>query len=205
MKVNYQIEMEKIIKELEGRPRLLLHSCCAPCSSAVIERLAQSFELVIYYYNPNIEPEEEYIRRLHEQERLISNAGFAEGIELVCGEYDNAEFRRAVRGMEDAPEGGIRCRACIGLRMEKTAAEAARLGCEFFTTTLSVSPHKNAEYINEIGSKLEEKYGVRYLYSDFKKKEGYKRSIELSHEYGLYRQEYCGCLFAKPENGEVDK
>lgn len=204
MKINYQIEMEKIIKGLNSRPKLLLHSCCAPCSSAVIERLTENFELTIYYYNPNIEPESEYIKRLEEQKRLLSVADFAKGIKLISSEYDNDGFRSAVRGMEKEPEGGVRCRECIRIRMGSSALKALELECEFFTTTLSVSPHKNAEYINQIGRDLEEKYKVKYLYSDFKKKEGYKRSIVLSQTYGLYRQEYCGCLFAKKNTEEID-
>lgn len=204
MKINYQIEMEKIIKGLDCRPKLMLHSCCAPCSSAVIERLMKNFELIIYYYNPNIEPEDEYVKRLEEQKRLLLQASFAEGIKLISGEYDNDEFRRVVHGMENAPEGGIRCRECIRMRMESTALKALELGCEYFATTLSVSPHKNAEYINQIGRELEKKHKVKYLYSDFKKKEGYKRSIALSQMYDLYRQDYCGCLFAKDDTEEND-
>jgi len=204
MKMNYQLEMEKIINTIEGKPRLFLHSCCAPCSSAVIERLAEHFELIIYYYNPNIEPEQEYKKRFQEQKRLIEEAGFAKGILIVEGEYDNSRFRELARGMEDAPEGGVRCRECIRLRMEDTAARAKENGCEFFTTTLSVSPHKNAEYINQIGIELEKEYSVKYLFADFKKKDGYKRSIALSKEYDLYRQEYCGCLFGKTDVGGND-
>lgn len=197
MNINYQLEMEKMIKEIFGRPKLLLHSCCAPCSTAVIERLVEFFKVDVYYYNPNIEPKEEYLKRLEEQRRLIKQTAFAENIGLICGEYDNEEFRRTVIGMENEPEGGIRCVSCIKMRMEKTAQVAREMGYEYFTTTLSVSPHKNAKNINDIGMKLQEKYGVKYLFGDFKKKNGYRRSIELSNEYSLYRQDYCGCLFAK--------
>ncbi len=197
MSVNYQFEMEKMIKEISGHPKLLLHSCCAPCSTAVIERLAQIFDVDVYYYNPNIEPEEEYLTRLAEQRRLLEQTNFATNVGLICGEYDNMEFLRVVTGMENEPEGGARCASCIRLRMEKTAQAAQKNGYEYFTTTLSVSPHKNAKCINEIGKELADKYGVKYLFSDFKKKDGYRRSIELSNEYSLYRQDYCGCLFAK--------
>lgn len=200
VKKNYQLEMEKQISAMSGKPGLLLHSCCAPCSSSVMERLSEHFAITVLYYNPNIEPESEYAKRLDEQKRIIESAEFAGDIRLVCGEYDNSEFRRLVQGLEDEPEGGARCRVCIHMRMEECAKAAKKMGMEFFTTTLSVSPHKDAEYINSAGKQLEEKYGVTYLYADFKKKNGYKRSIELSEDYSLYRQNYCGCLFAKGED-----
>ena len=196
MKRNYQIEMEEEIARLCGRrPKLLLQSCCGPCSSAVLERLNEAFQLTVYYYNPNIEPEEEYLHRLSEQKRLLSLLPFR--AEFLPCEWENERFRAFAEGMENVPEGGERCHACFALRLEKTAQAAKEGGFEYFTTTLSVSPHKDAEAVNRIGLAAGEKYGVKYLISDFKKKNGYLRSLQLSKEYGLYRQDYCGCLFSK--------
>lgn len=191
---NYDKRMEAVIASLTGRPRLLLHSCCGPCSSAVIERLAPHFELTVYYYNPNIQPEEEYRRRLMTQRQLVEALG---GAVLVEGDYDPDAFLAAVRGLEAEPEGGDRCTACFRLRLEATARRAAEGGFDFFCTTLSVSPHKDAARLNAIAEELAAAYGVRALPADFKKREGYKRSLELSKEHGLYRQDYCGCLFSK--------
>lgn len=191
---NYDKRMQAVIAALgEKRPRLLLHSCCGPCSSAVIERLAPHFDLTVYYYNPNIAPEEEYRRRLAVQRELVEKLGRAV---LVEGEYEPAVFLAAVRGLEGEPEGGARCTECFRLRLEATARRAAEGGFDYFCTTLTVSPHKDAARINAISEALAEHYGVAALPADFKKREGYKRSIELSRQYGLYRQNYCGCPFS---------
>lgn len=196
MKRNYQLEMEEEIRRLAGRrPRLLLHSCCGPCSSAVLERLNDAFDLTVLYYNPNIEPEEEYRLRLSEQRRLLTLLPFRAA--FVPCEWENERFRAFAEEMAHLPEGGERCRACFALRLEKTAQAARDGGFEYFTTTLSVSPHKDAEAVNRIGLAAGEKYGVKYLVADFKKKNGYLRSLELSKAYDLYRQDYCGCLFSK--------
>lgn len=196
-RINYQLEMEKVLAALpkEGKPRLLLHACCAPCSSAVLERLREHFEITILYYNPNIYPPKEYHRREQELERFLVDAGIA-GITLVEDTYDPADFYSAVKGLETEPERGGRCTVCYRLRMERAAAYAKEHGFDWFTTTLSISPVKDPVRINEIGQALEKQYGVRHLPSEFRKKNGYKRSLELSAEYGLYRQDYCGCEFS---------
>ena len=194
-KRNYQREMEAEIARLEGRrPTLLLHSCCGPCSSAVLERLTEHFRVTLLYYNPNIEPEEEYLHRLSEQKRLLEL--LPGEIPLLPCDYDNAAFEAFASAMADAPEGGERCLACFALRLDYTAAQAREHGFEYFTTTLSVSPHKNADNVNRIGEEAGKKHGVKYLFADFKKKNGYLRSLELSKEYGLYRQDYCGCRYS---------
>ena len=193
-KRNYQREMEAEIAQLGGRrPTLLLHSCCGPCSSAVLERLTEHFRVTVFYYNPNIEPEEEYLHRLAEQRRLLSLME----IPLLPCDYDHEAFGAFAPAMAGEPEGGERCRACFALRLDRTAQAAAREGFEYFTTTLSVSPHKNAELLNRIGEETGKRLGVRYLFADFKKKNGYLRSLQLSAEYALYRQNYCGCLYSK--------
>lgn len=193
---NYQREMEAEIEALMGsRPTLLLHSCCGPCSSAVIERLCQHFQVTVYYYNPNIEPEAEYRHRLAEQERLLKL--LPGDAQMLSCNYDHAAFAAFAEEMAQEPEGGKRCLRCFELRLRKTAQAAAEQGYAYFTTTLSVSPHKNAEILNQIGQAAGEKYGVKYLMADFKKKNGYLRSLQLSREYGLYRQDYCGCLYSK--------
>ena len=202
MKINYQLAMERELAEIarrEGRPRLLLHSCCAPCSSAVLERLTDWFDLTVFYYNPNIAPEEEFLRRAEEQRRLIAELPHAHEIQFRCGEYESEAFEALARGLEDMPEGGERCTRCFRLRLGKTAALAAREGFDYFTTTLSISPLKDAQRLNAIGGELAEQFGVAYLFSDFKKKNGYKRSCELSVQYDLYRQDYCGCRFSQME------
>lgn len=202
MKINYQLAMERELAEIarrEGRPRLLLHSCCAPCSSAVLERLTDWFDLTVFYYNPNIAPEEEFLRRAEEQRRLIAELPHAHEIQFRCGEYESEAFEALARGLEDMPEGGERCTRCFRLRLGKTAALAAREGFDYFTTTLSISPLKDAQRLNAIGGELAEQFGVAYLFSDFKKKNGYKRSCELSLQYELYRQDYCGCRFSQME------
>ena len=198
--VNYQKELEKLIEkeQKEGRvPRHFLHACCAPCSSYVLEYLSQYFSITVFFYNPNISPREEYEKRVAEIKRLIGEMEFKNPVELVEGEYEPQDFFAMAKGLEDVPEGGERCFRCYRMRMEETARLAAEGGYDYFTTTLSISPLKNAAKINEIGQELGEIYRVSHLPSDFKKKNGYKRSVELSHEYGLYRQNYCGCVFSK--------
>ncbi len=184
-KINYQLECEKEIKRNEGRlPRLLLHSCCAPCSSSVLEYLSHYFEA--------------------ELRRLVSEAEYPHPVTVTEGRYDSSEFFEIARGLEDLPEGGERCFRCYRLRLEESAKAAAEGGFEYFTTTLSVSPYKNAQKLNAIGLEYAAKYGVKYLCSDFKKKNGYRRSIELSAQYGLYRQNYCGCVFSKRSRSSAD-
>ena len=201
-KINYQKELDKVIEVLQrqGRvPRLLLHSCCAPCSSYVLEYLSRYFEITVFYYNPNIYPPEEFGKRVEEQKRLIAQLPAEHPISFLDGPYEPERFYEMAKGLEQVPEGGARCFKCYRLRLTETA-EMARAGkYDYFTTTLSISPLKNAEKLNEIGGQLAKDYGVDYLYSDFKKRNGYKRSTELSKEYGLYRQDYCGCVFSMRE------
>ena len=198
-KMNYQKELDKIIGLLDDNtaPRLLLHSCCAPCSSYTLEYLSQYFDITVYYFNPNISPEEEFEKRFAEQKRLIEALPAKHPVKLVKGDYDYAVFTEMAKGLEDVPEGGERCFKCYRLRLEAAAALAKAEGFDYFCTTLSISPLKNSQKINEIGYETAEKYGVKWLPSDFKKREGYKRSIELSREYGLYRQNFCGCAFSR--------
>ena len=198
-KINYQLKLEQILQGLEGTPRLLLHSCCAPCSSYVLEYLSQYFSITVFYYNPNIYPEEEFFKRIDEQKRLISEMPMKNPVSFIEKGYHSERFYEAVKGLEKIHEGGERCFACYRLRLEETAKLAAENGFDYFTTTLSISPYKNAFRLNEIGEELAEIYGIKHLNSDFKKKNGYKRSIELSHTYHLYRQDYCGCVFSKQE------
>lgn len=197
---NYQKEMDAVIRDLEesGKvPKLLLHSCCAPCSSYVLEYLSQHFEIMVYFYNPNIYPAEEYYKRVTEIERLVGQMNFKNPVRLVSGAYEPGEFYQAVKGFEKEAEGGSRCLRCFSLRLEE-AAKVCRAGNhDYFTTTLSISPLKNAAQLNEIGESIAKEYGIQYLPSDFKKRDGYKRSIQLSEEYGLYRQNYCGCVFSR--------
>ena len=201
---NYQKEMEKIVGEFSGEKKtLLLHSCCAPCSSAVLEKLQEIFEITVFFYNPNISLDAEYQKRIEEQRRLIEEfckKKPSHPIRIIEGEYQPQEFYAVAKGLETCPEGGERCFGCYRLRLEKTAKEAKMGGYDFFTTTLTISPLKNAVKLNEIGEELAETYGCRFLPSDFKKKEGYKRSIELSKEYELYRQDFCGCIYSKEES-----
>lgn len=196
-RINYQLEMEKVISRLPAgpKPRLLLHACCAPCSSAVLERLREHFSITILYYNPNIYPPQEYHRREQELERFLHDANMS-GISLIELPYDPQEFYTAVKGLENEPERGERCTVCYRLRMEQAARYAAAHGFDWFTTTLSISPVKDPVRINQIGQELAQQYGVPHLPSEFRKKSGYKRSLELSAEYGLYRQDYCGCVFS---------
>lgn len=203
-KRNFRLEQEKILQGIDENnpPKLLLHSCCAPCSSAVLEYLSQYLSITVFYYNPNIFPEEEFLHRIDEQKRLISELPVKNKISFVERGWHPDRFYEAVKGLEHIREGGERCFACYRLRLEESAKLAAELGYDYFTTTLSISPYKNAPKLNEIGEELAEKYGVKHLPSDFKKKNGYKRSVELSAEYGLYRQDYCGCVFSKKEREE---
>lgn len=201
-KVNYQKELEKVLNRLEKEqkvPALLIHSCCAPCSSYVLEYLSRYFRITVFYYNPNIYPESEYTKRILEQQNLIRRMEFKHPVSFLAGKYDKEKFYAMSEGMEDMKEGGARCMKCYELRLREAAEQARAGGFDYFTTTLSISPMKNAQKLNEIGVRLGKEYGVEYLVSDFKKKNGYKRSIELSREYGLYRQDYCGCVFSMRE------
>ncbi len=198
-KINYQKELEKLLAQLEAEqrvPSLLIHSCCAPCSSYVLEYLSEYFKITVFYYNPNIYPESEYTKRIAEQQKLIRDMEFRYPVSFLAGKYDKEKFYEMAAGMEDLKEGGARCMKCYELRLSEAAGQAAAGGFDYFTTTLSISPMKNAQKLNEIGLRVGEEYSVKYLVSDFKKKNGYKRSIELSKEYGLYRQDYCGCEFS---------
>ena len=201
-KINYQRELDKITENLSKTgetPVLLLHACCAPCSSYCLEYLSQHFKIYIYFYNPNISDKEEYLYRFNEEKRLISQMYFKNSVEIIKSEYESKYFFENVRGLEKEPEGGARCKKCFELRLEKTAQKAKEISADYFTTTLTISPLKNAQLLNDTGVKMADKYGIKWLYSDFKKKEGYKRSIELSKIYNLYRQDYCGCVFSKIE------
>lgn len=198
-KVNYQKVLEETIRQNEERgniPTLLLHSCCAPCSSYCLEYLSQFFKITVFYYNPNIYPEEEYQKRVKEQQWFIGQLQAKYPIGFREGNYDTERFYQMARGLEEVKEGGERCFLCYELRLREAAEKAKELQMDYFTTTLSISPLKNAEKLNEIGDRLAEEYGIAYLNSDFKKKNGYKRSVELSAEYGMYRQDYCGCVFS---------
>jgi len=207
MKINYEILMEQQLKEIEKtglKPKLLLHSCCAPCSSAILEFLQNYFDITVYFYNPNITFEEEYYKRLNEQREYHEKRGYS--IRVIEGNYDPKEdFFKQVKGLEDRREGGERCFKCYTLRMEATAQKAKELGFDYFSTVLSISPLKNAQWINEIGEELSEKYGIKFLNGDFKKKNRYLRSTEISREYELYRQDYCGCVFSKMEREAKEK
>lgn len=198
-KVNYQKELEKVLKKLgqeDKPPRLLLHSCCAPCSSYVLEYLSDYFEITVFYYNPNIYPESEYTKRVLEQQMLIGEMKVKHPVSFMAGIYEKEKFYQLAEGLEHVREGGERCFRCYELRLKETAKKAREGGFDYFTTTLSISPLKNAQKLNEIGTAVGKAAGVPYLVSDFKKKNGYKRSIELSEEYSLYRQDYCGCQFS---------
>ena len=199
-KINYSKKTESIIDELKREhimPSLLIHACCAPCSSACLEYLDQYFNITVFYYNPNISPKAEFDKRLAEEKRLLLSMPFEKGVGIIEGHYDYTEFLTISKGLEDCPEGGERCFKCYRLRLEETARLAKEKGFDYFCTTLTISPLKNAQKINQIGYETAEKYGVKWLPSDFKKKEGYKRSIELSRQYDLYRQNFCGCAFSK--------
>lgn len=205
--VNYQKKLDKILEDLSSAetaaaPTLFLHSCCAPCSSYVLEYLCRYFRITVFYYNPNISATEEYRKRVAEQKRLIGaynreEKGYPIGI--VEGDYEPQRFFEAARGYEACPEGGERCFRCFALRLRETAARAKAGGYDYFCTTLTISPLKNAAKLNEIGQALSQEYGIRWLPSDFKKRGGYQRSVELSAQYGLYRQNYCGCVYSRRE------
>ena len=200
--INYQLLLDKVIQENTAAgitPTLLLHSCCAPCSSYTLEYLSQYFSITVFYYNPNIYPAEEYDRRVAEQRRFISELPVKNKVSLIVADYDPQEFYTAVKGLEHIREGGERCFACYRLRLEAAAKLAKKLGFDYFTTTLSISPYKNSRKLGEIASELAGIYSVKSLPSDFKKREGFKRSVELSKQYGLYRQDYCGCIFSQRE------
>lgn len=194
--MNYQLKMEEMIANIPEGETLLLHACCAPCSSAVLERLGNHFTVKILYYNPNITNSLEYHKRLNELKRFVTNFKVKYKVEVIDGRYDPKEFFDIAKGLENEPERGKRCYKCYRLRLEETANMAEKLGIKYFTTTLSLSPYKNANWINEIGEELTNNYSSNFLYSDFKKKNGYKRSIELSKQYDLYRQDYCGCIYS---------
>lgn len=204
MKKNYQRELEQLLEgltsqitEMKDRNRLLLHSCCAPCSSYVLEYLSEYFQITVFYYNPNIYPDKEYEYRVEEQRGFIRKFKTKYPVTLETGAYEPERFYEIARGFENEKEGKERCFRCYELRMREAARLAKKGNYDFFTTTLSISPLKNADKLNEIGKKLEQEFEVRYLTSDFKKRDGYKRSVELSKQYGLYRQDYCGCVFSK--------
>lgn len=201
MKINYQRKMEEEIAAFGAgqRPRLLLQCCCAPCSSAVLEVLVPHFDVTIYFYNPNIHPKAEYEKRLAQLPKLFAGAEYGDAVKVLEAPYVPEDFFAAAKGLETEPEGGTRCTECFRLRLRETAKQAKALGFDYFTTTLTVSPHKNAAVLNEIGLSLGEEYGVKFLPSDFKKKEGYKESIRLSKAYDLYRQDYCGCVYSMRE------
>ena len=195
---NYQRELDAVIAAQEGKvPKLLLHACCAPCSSYCLEYLSQFFEITVLYYNPNISPREEYERRTAELERLVGEMSFAHPVKVIAGEYEPEKFYEAVRGLEKEPEGGERCTVCFRLRLSEALRAAEELGCDYVTTTLTISPLKDAPRLNAIGEELCAESKVAWLPSDFKKKGGYQRSIVLSREHELYRQDYCGCVFSK--------
>lgn len=205
-KINYQKQLDTLIDGLDGEtPTLLLHACCAPCSSYVLEYLSNYFKITLFYYNPNIFPEEEYRRRTEEAQRLIAELPVKNEVRFLEGQYDPEAFFSLAKGHETEPEGGARCMLCYELRLREAARAAKTGGFDYFTTTLSISPYKNAQKLNEIGAAMEREYGVKYLYSDFKKKNGYRRSVALSAEYGLYRQDYCGCVFSKTAREQLER
>ena len=206
-KINYQNQLDRIIENIspDNPPRLLLHSCCAPCSSYTLEYLSRYFDITVYYFNPNISPKQEFDKRFEEQKRLISQMPFKNRVALVEGDYNYDDFLEIAKGLENVREGGERCFRCYKMRLESTARLAKEQGFDYFCTTLSISPLKNSQKINELGFEIEEKYGVKWLPSDFKKREGYKRSIQLSREYSLYRQNFCGCVFSKNQQGESNE
>ena len=191
----YQLELEEL-ENLKEKKRILLHSCCAPCSSHVITFLTKYFDITILYYNPNISPKSEYDKRKEEQIRLIKEIDKINNIDIIDCDYDNDKYESLIKGYEECPERGERCTICFNLRIEKTAKMAKELNYDYFCSTLTVSPYKNSKLINEIGESLSKKYNIKWLYSDFKKDNGYKKSIDLSHKYNLYRQNYCGCKYS---------
>ncbi|MEG0250454.1 MAG: 5-formyltetrahydrofolate cyclo-ligase [Peptostreptococcus sp.] len=204
IKINYQKELEKLIKNIDENktPTLLLHSCCGPCSSYCLEYLSEYFEVTIFYYNPNIYPSEEYFYRVEEQKRIIDLTKSKNPIHMIEGKYDVERFYEMVKGLEDMPEGGKRCYKCYDMRLREAAKTGKENGFDYFTTTLSISPHKNSQVLNKIGEKIAEEYEIPHLPSDFKKNNGYKRSCEITKKYGMYRQDYCGCEFSQRESEE---
>lgn len=206
IKRNYQKELERVIEQNKDKlPKLLLHVCCAPCSSYCLEYLSEYFDITVFFYNPNISIKEEYEYRLAEEYRYISEKELSNPVKIIEGAYQPKDFFDAVKGLEKEPEGGRRCEKCFMLRLSESAKIAKEMGFDYFTTTLTISPLKNAPLLNDIGESLAEQYDISWLPSDFKKKEGYKRSIQLSHEFNLYRQNYCGCIFSKQEAENRDK
>ena len=202
MKKNYQLMLDRTIAEIEAqtdgkRPSLLLHACCAPCSSYVLEYLNRYFNITLFFYNPNISERTEHDIRYDELRRLVKEMGLGERIDIVCSDYEPQRFLQIAKGLEDLAEGGERCRHCYELRLRKTAEAARTGGFDYFTTTLSISPHKRSDWLCDIGEALYAEFGVPYLFSDFKKKGGYLRSCQLSELYGLYRQDFCGCAYSK--------
>ena len=199
-KINYDKKMQEQIRSMTGRPKLLLHSCCGPCSTAVIERVAEDFDVTVFYYNPNIDDRDEYeLRRNNQVSYIRKRYGENGPVKFLEGNYDPQRFLAMTQGHEEDPEGGARCVICFEMRLEEAARKAKELGFDYFTTTLTVSPMKNAQIIDPLGEKIGEDVGIHFLYSDFKKRGGYQRSIELSREYGLYRQHFCGCRFSRWE------
>lgn len=202
VKVNYQRMLDKLLERLteEQRvPSLLLHSCCAPCSSYVIEYLSEYFKITVLYYNPNLYPQPEYFRRVDEQKRFIDEFPAKYPVDIILGDYDTKPFYQSIKGMEKTPEGGLRCMACFNMRLAEAAKVAKEKKYDYFGTTLTISPHKDSQVLNRLGAALEEDYQVNYLYADFKKRGGFKRSVELSAQYNLYRQNYCACVFSMME------
>lgn len=195
--MNYNLLMEEEMKKITPGKKLLLHVCCAPCTSAVIERLGNFFKITVFFYNPNIDTDEEYHHRLNELKKFLSSFKTKYEIDLIASPHSKEDFTKMAKGLENAPERGPRCYKCYNLRLKKTAELAKEHGYDYFATSLTLSPYKNSNWINEIGEQLQSEFQVNYLYSDFKKKNGYKRSLELSKEYNLYRQNYCGCIFSK--------
>ena len=198
--VNYQEILDKILEGLKEKKRLLLHACCAPCSSYVLEYLSNYFDITIYYYNPNIAPDLEYNRRMNELKRFLNEFKTKNKVEFIEEEYNPNDFYTAISGLEHMGEKSPRCYKCYELRMDKAASYAKENGFDYFTTTLSISPYKNSTWINVIGEKLQDKYDIKYLYADFKKRNGYKRSLE----HNLYRQDYCGCIYSKEAREKVN-
>jgi len=208
MKINYQLIMDQKLEQIKqsGKvPTLLLHTCCAPCSSYVLEYLCKYFDITIYYYNPNINTLEEFEKRANEQIRLINTMPLDRPVKYVIADYNNDEFENTINGLENEKEGGIRCFKCYRLRLEQTCKYALKNNFDYFTTSLSISPYKNSSKLNEIGEELEQIYNINYLEADFKKKDGYKRSIELSKQYNLYRQDYCGCIYSKKSREDLNE